>query len=129
MTPSTTSASMATGRVSFLGARSTSAPTWMGHRGDASVCQAVGRLGCAGGPGSDFSEVLVVEVGLAALDCRVALMCPPGPANAPLVVVDKPGIADIGQVAFKGSTGLASGFARGELALVELAPSTWVRDL
>jgi len=53
----------------------------------ASVCQAVGRLGCAAGPGSDFSEVLVVEVGLAALDCRVALMCPPGPANASLVVV------------------------------------------
>lgn len=74
------------------------------------MCQAVGRLGCAAGPGSDFSEVLVVEVGLAALDCRVALMCPPGPANASLVVVDEPGIDDIGQVAFKGSTGFASGF-------------------
>ena len=48
------------------------------------VCQAAGRLGFAAGPGSDFSEVLVVEVGLAALDCRVALICPPGPANASL---------------------------------------------
>jgi hypothetical protein len=93
------------------------------------VCQAVGRLGCAAGPGSDFSEVPVVEVGLAALDCRVALMCPPGPANASLVVVDEPGIDDIGQVAFKGSTGFASGFACGAFVLGELASRTWVRGL
>jgi hypothetical protein len=32
-------------------------------------------------------------------------------------------------VAFKGSTGFASGFACGEFALVELAARTWLRDL
>src|SRR5215203_5442836 len=32
------------------------------------------------GPGSDLSEELVVGVGPAALDCRVAPRCPPGPS-------------------------------------------------
>ena len=32
------------------------------------------------GPGSDLSEELAVGVGPAALDCRVAPGCPPGPA-------------------------------------------------
>jgi transposase InsO family protein len=31
------------------------------------------------GPGSDFSEVPAVGIEPAALDCRVAPMCPPGP--------------------------------------------------
>jgi hypothetical protein len=36
------------------------------------------------GPGSDFSEELAVGIGLAALDCRVAPVCPPGPVLAVL---------------------------------------------
>jgi hypothetical protein len=47
------------------------------------VCQAavwpVVESGVAGS-GSDFSEELVVGVEPAALDCRVAPWCPPGPA-------------------------------------------------
>jgi hypothetical protein len=31
------------------------------------------------GPGSDCSEVSAVGIGPAALDCRVAPRCPPGP--------------------------------------------------
>jgi hypothetical protein len=47
------------------------------------VCQAAGRpvVGSVlAGSGSDLSEELVVGVEPAALDCRVAPECPPGPA-------------------------------------------------
>ena len=39
----------------------------------------------AAGPGCDLSEELAVGIGPAALDRRVAPMCPPGPASVILV--------------------------------------------
>jgi hypothetical protein len=51
----------------------------------APLCQeAVARAGLrfrVAGPGCDLSEVPAVGIGLAALDCRVAPTCPPGPAS------------------------------------------------
>ncbi len=47
------------------------------------LCQETAGSGVLGwalaGPGSDFSEVPAMGIGSAALDCRVAPMCPPGP--------------------------------------------------
>ena len=55
------------------------------------VCQAAVRPvveSCLAGSRSDFSEELVLGVEPAALDCRVAPWCPPGPAARAAFVAD-----------------------------------------
>ena len=53
------------------------------------------------GPGSDFSEVSTVGFGSAALDCRVAPACPPGPVREPFGVGDHLPVDDVGQPSFQ----------------------------
>jgi hypothetical protein len=53
------------------------------HSSGTPLCQAVSVLGWwSAGPGCGCSEVLTSGFGSAALDCRVAPACPPGPVSS-----------------------------------------------
>ena len=80
-------------RVMIVFRREPSPNKWISltptHSSGTPQCQVLVRVGVleclVAGPGSDLSEVPAVGIGLAALDCRVAPRCPPGPVAIALV--------------------------------------------
>jgi hypothetical protein len=82
------------------------------------------------GPGSDLSEELVVGVEPAALDCRVAPGCPPGPVSMlGWRVAREAAVNSVGELSFQAAQGFSVAFPRGAFALVVGAPGGVVADL
>jgi hypothetical protein len=98
-----------------------------------SLCQVDLDVGLIGsvvtGSGSDLSEESVVGVEPAALDCRVAPWCPPGPVSSLGCASRKGGVNGIGELSFQAAQGFPVAFSGCALALVVGAAGGVVADL